>query len=116
MSSNIRIKKICQFCEQEFVTKTTVTKYCGDNCAKRAYKQRKKEEKIAQVKDVQIQKIELESAKIQDKEILSIKEVCAFLGASRSTIYRQMKSGVIKYTKLGDRVLIRKVDIDKLFV
>uniref|UniRef100_UPI0028B10B01 hypothetical protein n=1 Tax=Sphingobacterium multivorum TaxID=28454 RepID=UPI0028B10B01 len=38
MSSNIKIKKICQQCGQEFIARTTVTKYCGDNCAKKAYK------------------------------------------------------------------------------
>ena len=46
MSSNIRISKICQHCGQEFVAKTTVTKFCSDNCAKRNYKKRKREEKI----------------------------------------------------------------------
>ncbi|MDG1433269.1 MAG: hypothetical protein P8Q41_04635, partial [Saprospiraceae bacterium] len=46
MASSIRINKICQHCGNEFIAKTTVTKYCGDNCAKRAYKARKKAEKI----------------------------------------------------------------------
>ena len=46
MSSNIKITRICQHCGQEFIAQTTVTRYCGDNCAKRAYKARIKKQKI----------------------------------------------------------------------
>jgi len=46
MSSNIRVLRICKLCGEEFIAKTTVTKFCGDRCAKRAYKARKKDEKI----------------------------------------------------------------------
>lgn len=46
MSSNIKIKKIYQHGGQEFIARTTVTKYCGDNCAKRAYKAKVREQKI----------------------------------------------------------------------
>ena len=48
MSSNIEVLKICQHCEMEFTARTTVTKYCGDACAKRAYKARKRVEKVEQ--------------------------------------------------------------------
>ncbi len=56
MSSNIRLPKICQFCGVDFIAKTTVTKYCGDNCAQRAYKKPKREEKIKSSTPVAIQK------------------------------------------------------------
>ena len=46
MSSNLRIKKVCQFCYSEFIAKTTVTKYCSLKCAQRAYKHRVKEKKL----------------------------------------------------------------------
>ena len=46
MSSNIRVQRICQFCGKEFTARTTVTKYCSDVCAKRAYKARKRTEKV----------------------------------------------------------------------
>jgi len=45
MSSNIEIERICQHCDKDFIAKTTVTKYCSDDCAKRAYKARKRAEK-----------------------------------------------------------------------
>ena len=37
--SNIRIKKICEWCGQEFVAQKVTTKYCSHRCANLAYKQ-----------------------------------------------------------------------------
>jgi hypothetical protein len=42
MSSNIRIAKVCNYCGSQFMARTTVTRYCGDICAKKAYKQRER--------------------------------------------------------------------------
>ena len=36
--SNIRIKKICEWCGQEFVAQKVTTKYCSHRCANLAYK------------------------------------------------------------------------------
>ena len=38
MSSNIFVQRICEECGNEFTARTTVTRFCGDRCAKRAYK------------------------------------------------------------------------------
>jgi hypothetical protein len=38
MSSNIKIVKISEYCNHEFIAKTTTTKCCSDNCSKRFYK------------------------------------------------------------------------------
>ena len=46
MSSNIAIQRICQHCGKEFTARTTVTQYCSDDCAKRAYKARIKAAKF----------------------------------------------------------------------
>jgi predicted nucleic acid-binding Zn-ribbon protein len=46
MSSNMRIKKVCQHCGDVFTAQTTITKYCSLQCAQRAYKKRVKENKI----------------------------------------------------------------------
>ncbi|MFL0131990.1 hypothetical protein [Tenacibaculum maritimum] len=46
MSSNIRIEKKCFFCGTTFIARTTVTKHCSNSCAKKAYKARKRKEKI----------------------------------------------------------------------
>ncbi len=46
MSSNLKITRICQHCGIEFIARTTVTRYCGDHCSKRAYKVRIKQQKV----------------------------------------------------------------------
>lgn len=116
MSSNIRISKICQYCGKEFIAKTTVTKYCSDVCAKRAYKQKEREKKLQKVNSVDKQKMEYNQERVEDREFLSINATCKLLGTSRTTIYRQIKKGNIKATKLGGRTIIKRSDIDKLFV
>lgn len=115
MSSNIRISKICQHCGKEFVAKTTVTKFCGDMCAKRNYKKRKREEKVQKVNSLEKQQMDFNHSKVEEKEFLSIEETCSLLGASRMTIYRQIKKGTIKIAKLGRRTIIKRSEIDKLF-
>lgn len=115
MSSNIRITKICQQCGVEFIAKTTVTKYCGDNCSKRAYKARKREESIEKSnKEVeQIKNAPFETLK--SKEFLSLSECATLIGVSRRTIYRLIEKDIIKPTKLLGRTIIPRKIIDSLF-
>lgn len=115
MSSNIRIKRICQHCGEEFIAKTTVTQYCGDRCAKRAYKARKKAEKIEASNEETRQQIEQPIIELQAKEFLTIQETCKLLGISRTTLWRIIKDGRLKTAKLGTRVIIRKLDLQDLF-
>ena len=115
MSSNIRIKRICQHCGEEFIAKTTVTQYCGDPCAKRAYKARKKAEKIEASNEETRQQIEQPIIELQAKEFLTVQETCQLLGISRTTLWRIIKDGRLKTAKLGTRVIIRKADLQDLF-
>lgn len=120
MSSNIRILKICQHCNEEFTAKTTVTKYCGDRCAKRAYKARKKAEKIEQSKVSERERFEAKvkrniEPEVLNREFLSIEQCAKLLGASKMTIYRNIRNGNIKAGKLGRRTIIKRSEIDKLF-
>ena len=116
MSSKIEITKVCQQCGKEFNAKTTVTKFCSHTCADRNYKQRRKAKKLNQVKTPVQQKTDYNLSQLNGKEFLNIAETCQLLGASRMTIYRQIKSGNIPALKLGRRTIIRKSDIEKLFV
>ena len=118
MSSNIRIKKKCQLCNSDFVAKTTVTKYCGDNCAKLAYKARKRAEKINKSKSssVKSQSKKTELSDIQQKDYLTVKEASLLLGCSSKTIYRMVTKNTIQAINLGERMTrIKRTDIDTLF-
>ncbi|MCB0553027.1 MAG: helix-turn-helix domain-containing protein [Phaeodactylibacter sp.] len=115
MSSNIRITRICQHCGEAFIAKTTVTQYCGDRCAKRAYKARKKAEKIEASNEETQRKIEQPIIELQAKEFLTVKEACQLLGISRTTLWRTIKQGRLKTAKIGTRIIIRKQDLQDLF-
>ena len=122
MSTRISIPKICQHCGNSFIARTTVTKYCGDNCAKRAYKKRKRDEKIqASIEETKQQMQGLQSPQtvqtqdILTKQYLSVKEAANLLGASRWTIQRMIKRDQLKSAKLGRRTIIARSEIDNLF-
>jgi excisionase family DNA binding protein len=118
MSSNIRIKKKCQLCNSDFIAKTTVTKYCGDNCAKLAYKARKRAEKINKSKasTVKSQSTKTELSDIQQKDYLTVKEASLLLGCSSKTIYRMVTKNTIQAINLGERMTrIKRTEIDTLF-
>ena len=106
MSSNIKVKRICQYCIKEFTARTTVTKYCSDKCSKAAYKARQRAEKIKQsnAETTRIKNQPIEQLKA--KEFLSINEVCQLVGISRRTVYRLIEQGELKKIKIGSRTLI----------
>ena|SRR5690606_26930689 len=118
MSSNIRIKKKCQLCNLEFMAKTTVTKFCGDTCAKIAYKARKRAEKIstATKKTTSTVNPKDKVQELQLREFLTIKDAALLLGCSPKTIYRLIKIGTIKATNLGERLTrIKRTEVDQIF-
>lgn len=132
MSSTIKIPKFCQHCGQAFVAQTTTTRFCGHKCASRAYKQRKREEKVQTTLSEQIKSVtsansenlqSLQSLPIKtgnfinlrDKEFLSVQEAAILLGASRWTIQRMIQREELKAGKLGRRTIIPRPEIDNLF-
>lgn len=115
MSSKIRVQRICQHCGSEFTARTSVTKYCGDTCAKRAYKARKRDEKVeASNRETHVVKF-MAVEDLITKDILNVKEASTLLGCSTRTTYRLIETGALKAANLGERMTrIRRADIDKL--
>lgn len=120
MSSNIEIKKFCEYCGTEFIARTTVTRYCGDNCSKRAYKSRKRAEKINTAIDKVQTYNQLTSQKkvdVNSKDFLTVKEVATLLSCSIRSVYYYIENGNIQATNLGTRLTrIKRSNIDNLFI
>lgn len=116
MSSNIKVQRICLYCGNEFTARTTVTKYCSDNCSKRAYKVRKRAEKIEQ-SNTETQKIKLQPIEqLKAKEFLTVKEVAQLLNCSVRSAYYYIENGTINAVNLGQRITrVKRSEIDKLF-
>ena len=115
MSSNIEIKRLCQYCGNEFTSKTTITRYCSHICNSRAYK--------AQVKKSKVEASNIETKQIKNKpidelrakEFLSVKDACNLLGVSHRTIYRLLERGELKAGKIGKRTIFKRSEIDRIF-
>lgn len=111
----MRVKRICLHCGNEFIAQTSVTKYCGDVCAKRAYKARKRAEKIEASNEETRQTIQAPIVELQAKDFLSYEEFCQLFKVSRTTVWRLCKEGKLKSVKIGKRKFISRASIDRLF-
>ena len=116
MSSNIKVQRICQHCENSFVAKTTVTKYCSLPCAQKAYKIRKRKEKVVasnkETEKTLIRPIE----QLKEKEFLTVRQAALLLNSSRQTVYALIQSEKLKAVNIKDKkTLIRRIDIDNIF-
>ncbi|MGA3014130.1 MAG: helix-turn-helix domain-containing protein [Bacteroidales bacterium] len=115
MSSNIQVQRICQHCGKEFTARTTVTQFCSDACAKRAYKVKIRLEKV-EGSNRETQRIRNKPMEdLKAKDFLTITEACELLSLSRWTIWRAIKNEEFKAAKIGRRTLIRRSDLDILF-
>ena len=115
MSSNIRIQRVCEYCEKAFIAKTTTTRY--STCNSRHYKVRVKELKQV-VSNKETKEKVIKHTKFKDlnlKKVLSINEAAAYMGVSRSTIYRLITENKLTIIKVRGRVLISRVLIEKRF-
>jgi len=115
MSSNIEVQRICQYCGKEFTARTTVTKYCSDDCAKRAYKARILEEKVERSNRETSEIITRPIEELKAKEFLSVRDVSRLIGCSRQTIYNLINSGQLKATNIKKKkTIVRRTHIDDL--
>lgn len=112
MSSNIRIKKRCEFCKEVFIAKTTKTRYCSLICNKKDYKKKDREKKIAAVPDPEINDI----ININNKDFLTVKETAEILNMSKRTVYRLLQAGQINSYNFSQRkLMVRRKDLDSYF-
>lgn len=117
MSSNISIKKFCEFCGGAFTAKTLFTRYCSKKCNSRHYKQLAKEDK-ATILGAQLTEATTSSAKhlaAFNQDYLLLEEAAELMRVSRSTLYRLIEKKKLKIKKVMTRTVIRKKDIKFFF-
>ena len=117
MSSHIRIQKTCQHCKKVFTARTTVTRFCSDDCAKRNYKKRMREEKLQAAKaDASEQAQEhllslAEATTATEKEFVDIRQLSLLVGLSERTLFRLIQSEDFPKLKVGRRLLFQKAKV-----
>ena len=120
MSSNLYIPKNCKHCSNAFIARTTVTKYCGETCAKKAYKDRKRKEKIQSTLTSDMQKLRDSQTNtnlnnVNNKDFLSVTDASKLIGVSRWTIQRMIQQGRLKAVSFGRKRIIARWQIERLF-
>lgn len=115
MSEKIDIQRVCAYCGGVFTAHKTTTTYCSHRCSSLAYKQRKREERIAGVKSIEVQVAEVQCRELDNKEYLSPSELATLLCVGRSTIYRHIKERQIEVIQTKGRTRIRREDIHSIF-
>lgn len=117
MSSNIEITRICEQCGNVFTARTTTTRCCSHTCANRAYKARKRTEKVSKAKAETTKKILQPIESINAKEFLTVNDVARLLNCSVRTVYYQIEAGTIKAFNIGQRLTrVKRSEIDNLFI
>lgn len=116
MSSNIEIKKKCEWCGNNFIARKTTTTYCSHRCGNLAYKDRvRKERIITYQKELSIKERTEPLKDLEQREYFTPVEVATLLGISRATIYRYLADGTINAVQFKGKTLVRRKDIDILF-
>ncbi len=120
MSSNLYIPKTCKHCGNAFTARTTVTQYCGNPCAKKAYKARKRKEKIQSTLNADMKQknevVEVQNPNaVNNKDFLSVTEASQLIGVSRWTIQRMIQQGRLKAVPFGRKRIVARWQIENLF-
>lgn len=131
MGSNTEYPKVCALCSTHFTAQKITTKFCSHKCSSRAYKQKRRNEKVSLAtieatehsippmfrteKSQQIKPSDNNLPILKQKEYLSVEDASQLLGIDRATVYRYCTSGKLKCIKMNRKIFIRRSDIDELF-
>ena len=116
MSSNIIVKRICDYCKNAFDAKTTKTKYCSHICNSRGYKLNQKLKKIETSDTETKSKVSNYVVDVNSKDFLTVNEASKLLNMSSKTVYRLIEQNELNAFNFSVRkTLIRRKDIESYF-
>lgn len=115
-SSNIRIKKVCEWCGEVFYAQKTTTRYCSHRCNSKAYKEASRNKRIQKTETETDSLISQQPMQmIKDKEFLSFAEAGTLLGISRQAVYKMVAARHLKASKISSRLsFIKRSDIESM--
>jgi DNA binding domain, excisionase family len=114
--SQLKIPKICEYCGNPFEAKTVVTRFCSSSCTNKSGKEKKRQAKEAERKQVILEKSANQIAEIQTRPYISITEATVLFGISKNTIHRLIKAGKVPAVNLGQRLTrVSRSHIEAMF-
>lgn len=102
--SNLKIPKLCEFCEKPFEAKTVATRFCSKYCSEKNIKKQKQLEKEDQAKQNLLEQSKSKIAEVQSRPFISVSEAKMLFGISKDTIHRLIKSGRVPAHNFGQRL------------
>ena len=110
------IKKLCEYCSNEFYAGKATVRYCSHRCNSRALKDSKRKEVIQFTEELtKKKKVEKIIDNISSRPYLNVAETAVLLGVCNKTVYNLAHSGKIKATRVTQRLtFISRKSIDDL--
>ncbi|MES2457571.1 MAG: helix-turn-helix domain-containing protein [Bacteroidota bacterium] len=103
MSSQITVPRICEFCHQQFIAKTTTTRFCSLRCNSRNYKATLRALKIENSNQQTVHAVQQQKLPLMEKALLTVMDVAELLGFSNKSVYQLINSGQLKVVKVTAR-------------
>ncbi len=114
--SNLKIPKLCEFCQKPFEAKTVATRFCSKYCSEKLGKRQKQLAKEIEAKKTLLENSVSKIAELQTRPYISVSEAEMLFGISKNTIHRLIKSKKIPAINLGERLTrVSKIDIEQMF-
>ena len=105
-----RTTKKCPICGTTFTPKTINSRYCSEQCSRKAYKRKVAEEKRQQELDT------IAASVPGDRPYISVPEAIAIYGVAKSTtVTKHIRKYGIPMRHQGESIYIPKTEIDKLY-
>ena len=111
-----KMEKKCAICGEPFEAKTVVTRFCSSSCTNKSGKEKKRQAKDAEWKQVILEQSANQIAEIQTRPYISIMEATVLFGISKNTIHRLIKAGKVPAVNLGQRLTrVSRSHIEAMF-
>ena len=109
-AAKFQIERKCELCGETFLAKTITSRYCSIQCSRSAYSQKKREEKLEELRREKAAKVP------KDQPYLSISDAIALYDVCRDTLYRLVRSKALRSYNLGKRMTrICREDLERNF-
>lgn len=96
-AAKFQIERKCEWCGETFLAKTITSRYCSIQCSRSAYSQKKREEKLEELRREKAAKVP------KDQPYLSIPDAIALYDVCRDTLYRLVRSKALRSYNLGKK-------------
>lgn len=116
VASKIKIKKVCEWCGQEYYALKVTTRFCCKKCNDQAYKAKMRKTFLDDAeREFKDKTIREPLRKLNEKIYLDVVEAATLLGLTRMSLYKLIYSGKLKASKLSSRLtVIIRADIDAM--